>query len=251
MRTFLLFALTCRLAFAGAIEGSTEVPNSRSPDGKFALYYENFPQGEAGSPEYAVYFRDERLAKASAQINPDFGNNYLGKPGVSWKTDELNTWDTQELLNMICRCNEFHLRRELFDSGFFYSVTWTSDSQWVVIEGGAHKFWHMAVYHFVDGQFRQIDLAMLSSQIKDYFAAHMTASAFQELGVNKSITAKWGPNHESHYVIWLGDGRFAVLGYPFLLLNGDFVDRLREKGEIYFVVTCQDPPHARVVAMTH
>jgi hypothetical protein len=224
------------------------MPKSRSLDGKFALYYQPVLHGAAGSPEFTVYFCGPGRAQASAQIDPDFGNDYLGKPGVSWKPEQLNKWDTQGLLDMICRCNEFHLKGELFDSGFFYSVTWTPDSRWVVIEGGAHKFWHMAAYHFADGQFREVDLATLSSQIESYFAAHRDEPAFQELGINKEITSKWSKNHESHYVTWLEDGRFAVLGYSFLLLNDDF-NRLREKGEIYFLVDCRNPYHAKVMGM--
>ena len=129
------------------------MPKSRSPDGKFALYYEPFLHGAVGSPEFTIYFRDAGLARVSAQLDPDFGDNYPGKPGGSWKPADEENGDTQSLLDMICRCNEFHLRKELFDSGFFYNVTWAPDSHWVVIEGGAHKFWHLAAYHLENGEF--------------------------------------------------------------------------------------------------
>jgi hypothetical protein len=250
LSTLLFLTLSWQMALAAPDVVPTEMPKSRSPDEKFALYYEPFLQGAAGSPEFTVYFRGPGLARASAQLDPDFGNNYPGKPGGVWKPDEENTFDTQALFNMICRCNEFHLRKRLFDSGFSYSVMWTPDSKWVAMEGGAHKFWHMVAYHFEGGEFRQVDLAALSSQIDSYFSAQMPTPTFQELGINKGITAKWGDNHESHYVIWLGDGRFAVLGYPFLVNNGHF-NSLREKGEIFFLVDCRDPRHPVVTGMAH
>ena len=250
MGRLLLLALSLQMAIAAPDVPSTEMPKSRSPDGKFAIFYEPVLHGSNGSPEFAVKFRGPGQASASAQINPDFGKDYLGKPGVSWTRDQMNAWDTQELLNMICRCNEFHRRKELFDSGFFYSVTWTPNAQWVVIEGGAHKFWHMAAYHFIGGQFWEVNLASLSSEISSYFALHKLSPTFQELGINKEFSMKWGANHDSHYVIWIEDGRFAVLGYPFLLLDGDF-GRLREKGEIYFLVDCRDPHHPEVTGMAN
>jgi hypothetical protein len=249
MRMLLLLALSCRMALAAPDVVPTEMPKSRSLDGKFALYYQPVLHGAAGSPEFTVYFCGPGRAQASAQIDPDFGNDYLGKPGVSWKPEQLNKWDTQVLLDMICRCNEFHLKGELFDSGFGYSVNWTPDSRWVVIVGGAHKFWHVAAYHFADGEFREVDLATLSSQIKSFFTAQLSAPTFQEIGIDKGLTAKWGEDHKSHDVLWLEDGRLAVLGYPFLLLNDDF-NRLEEKGEIYFLVDCRRS-HAKVIGMAH
>jgi hypothetical protein len=250
MRALLLVTLTCRLALAAHDTAPTEVPKSRSPDGTFALYYEPFPNRLAGSPEVAISFSRNGTARASAQLSPDFGNNYPGKPGIVWGPDKEDAWDTQALLDMICRSHEFHLRGERFDSGFSYNVTWTLDSRWVVVEGGAHKFWHMVVYHFAGGQFRQVDLATLSSQIESYVAAQAAAPKFQELGIQKALDAKWGAGHEEQYVIWLDDGRLAVLGYPFLLSNANF-GRLEEKGATYFLVDSLNPLHAKVTGMAH
>ena len=77
----------------------------------------------------------------------------------------------------------------------------------------------------------------------------MTASQIEEGGIEKGAKAKWGKNQD-HYVVWLHEGYFAVLGYPFLLQNADF-GRLQERGEIYFLVDCRDPREAKVVGMSH
>ena len=247
MRALLLFALTYSFALAAPNNGPTKVPWSGSADGKFALFYTPSKDAE-DTLGFFLYFREDSMAPASAQLIPAMRDQRPdGKP---FDRKEVNDLDTQALLSRICLRNEFHLQKELFDPAFSYSVTWTPDSQWVVIEGGAHKFWHMVAYHFAGGRFRQVDLATLSSQIESYFTTHMAKPAFQELGIKKSISAKGGENHESSYVAWLEDGRLAVLGYPFLLQNGDF-NRLQEKGVIYFLVDCRDPRHAEVIAMAH
>jgi hypothetical protein len=248
VRALLLFALTCHLALATPDVPLTEVPESRSPEGKFALYYKP-PQQTGDTVDFSLYFCDKDGVRASQQLIPDLGaKTFVGGPGDLKAADDF---ETQTLLSQICLGNEFHLRKQLFDPAFSYSVTWTFDTRWVVIEGGAHKFWHMAAYRRSGDQFLQIDLSHLREAIARYLKAHQSNSSVQQLGVEQKVKAIRHRNYDWAYVGWLGDGVFAVDGYPFLLNDPDYGSLRATDGEVYFVVNCSDPRQPTVTGMAH
>jgi hypothetical protein len=174
---------------------------------------------------------------------PDIQGKVLG--AGDWKTDD--DFDSQHLLEEVAWYNESKRTGEIFDSAFS-DAQWSPDSLWVSIEGGSHKFWHMQVYHLDQNLIRQVDLSQLSKLVSDYYNANPNLH-IQSMGIDAKIKAIRHRNYDWAYVGWMGNGLFAVNGYPFFL-NDPHFEQMREHGELYFLIDCRDPKNLHVTGVS-
>lgn len=243
-----LFTIVVILAAALQAHAQTLLPGSTSPDGKSALVYRMTPsQGYADACEF--HFCDPKTLNAtSEQLVPDVTGKVLGAdPAVDYDAD------TGLLLELITHQAEAIRLRKLADPAFDRSVVWSADSNWVAIEGGAHKFWHLVVYHRVRSEgaggtkggdaFQRVELPRDAAFVK-YCRTHradlqekklVTLPALKREGINGRR-----PLREEMWVQWLKNGLLAVEAHPYVLREDDL-----EKS-FYFVLDCSANPKAMI-----
>jgi hypothetical protein len=211
MRIFCIFAIASFLAFH--ISAQTLVPNSTSPDGKTALYYTHPPTIPLNDG-YEVYFCDPHsLTPLSGNLIPKTGTDYT--TAVAMDEEELDT-----LLSRIGSHFEAPRRHVLWDTGFEYFVAWSPDSQWVSIEGGAHKFWKVTIYHLKEGRFQRVMLS--DPQFSEYFNLHKNDLQVPDLGAAAAIRKISPRNYDYPDVCWLGNGLLAINALPYLLNDPEY-----------------------------
>jgi hypothetical protein len=246
--TLRLFTLILAVAsFFPLRAGWTEIPETRSPDGQYSLFYRKAAK-TPDDPPYQIFFLGPGHSFASAELVPDLRGKIIGQPG-DWKT--MDDFDSQILLNALASRTEAFQTKAQVDPAFSRTVQWTPDSLWASLEGGSHKFWHMEAWHLAHGSFEQVNLSREATLIGDYFETRAGSHAIQDLGMERKVKAIRHRSYDRAYITWLRDGVVAVDGYPFLLNDSRF-GALRETiGEVYFLLDCHDLSKPRVIGICH
>jgi hypothetical protein len=209
MRLFSILTIACVSAFH--VSAQTIVPQSTSPNGKVALYYYHLPSVPLNEG-YELYFRDtQSLSPLSGNLIPKTRTGYT--MDVAMDEEALDT-----LLSRIGSHFEAPRRHVLWDTGFEYFVAWSPDSQWVSIEGGAHKFWKVTIYHLKEGRFQRVML--FDPQFSEYFDTHKIDLHVQDLGASSALRKI--DAHDQAKVCWLQNGIAAINAYPYLLRDPDY-----------------------------
>lgn len=227
MRLILISGFATIMAFN--VQAQVVVPDSTSPDGKTALYYEH-SASSAMNDGYEFYFRDPHsLSPLSRNLIPDVPTDLT--------TDAAMDDDASKtLLDMIGSHFEAAYAHIAWDAGIEYFVSWSPDSQWVSLEGGAHKFWRMMIYRQIAGRFQRV---MLSDfQLGDYFESHKDDLSIQDLGV--AVTLHKISPHDQQNVCWLSNGTLAINAYPYLLRDSAY--QKLETHDFFFVLDAHTNP---------
>jgi hypothetical protein len=212
MRIFSSFGIASVIAFN--VQAQTVVPDSMSPDGKTALYYRHLPS-KPMNEGYELYFRDNQ------SVSP-LSENLIPAVRTDCTTDSaMDDMESGILLGGIGSHLEASRNHILWDPAFSYFVAWSPNSQWVSIEGGAHKFWRAMIYHSVDDRFARVMLP--DSKFGAYFNAHKNELHVQDLGASTAIRKISPRNYDYPNVCWLGNGILAINAYPYLLRNPDYL----------------------------
>jgi hypothetical protein len=210
-------------------QAQTLVPASTSPDHKFALYYEH-PASALMNERYTFYFRNTRsLSVLSSQLAPPIRTDLTTDSAMD---DE----DSDILFDGIGSHFEAQHARIVWDTGFEYFVAWSPDSQWVSLEGGAHKFWRVMIYRQIAGRFQRVMLSDL--QLGDYFKSHKDDLSIQDLGV--AVTLHKISPHDQQNVCWLSNGTLAINAYPYLLRDSAY--QKLETHDFFFVADAHTNP---------
>jgi hypothetical protein len=227
MRLFSLVLMAFVYSFH--VSAQTLVPGSTSPDGKTALYYTHLPTMPLNDG-YEVYFcNPHSLAPLSENLIPKTRTDYT--TAVAMDEEELDT-----LLSRIGSHLEAPRRHVLWDIGFEYFVAWSPDSQWVSIEGGAHKFWKVTIYHLKEGLFQRVML--FDPQFSEYFDTHKNDLHVQDLGASSAIRKI--DAHDQSKVCWLQNGIAVINAYPYLLRDPDY-GKL-EMYDLFFLLDARTNP---------
>jgi hypothetical protein len=142
--------------------------------------------------------------------------------------------ETDLLFSEIARETDASRHGKKWDPAFAYFVLWSPDSQWVAVEGGAHKFWHLLVYHLTDGRFEQVKLPHYSDYTA-YFRRHARNLMIRDFGLSEKVKKK---GCVEAYTYWLQNGVLAVDAYPYLLREPEFEE------EFFFRLDCRKTPAA-------
>jgi hypothetical protein len=214
----------------GVSVAQLEVPGSASPDGKVALYYRHSSsQGMDGG--YELNFRDRQSrAILSADLIPDV------PPDLTTES-AMGRQDSAILLGGIGAQLEAHRRHILWNPAFSSFVTWSPDSHWVSIEGGAHKFWRDMIYHSINGRFEQVRLP--DRQFAFYFESHKNDQV-AERGAAVAIRKISARDYDYPNVCWLENGRPAINAYPYLLRDADYLKLTGH--DLFFVLDAHTNP---------
>jgi hypothetical protein len=197
MRLILIAGLAIVMAFN--TQAQVAVPGSTSPDGTVALYYEHSASAPMNGG-YAFYFRNtQSLSHLSGNLVP-----YV--PADLTTTAAIDDDKSEVLFNMIGSRFEAGRSHILWEVGFEYFVAWSPDSRWVSIEGGAHKFWCVMIYHSVEDHFQRIKLP--DAQFGEYFDTHKNELHVRDLGVAAAIRKI--DAHDQAQVCWLQNGILAI-----------------------------------------
>jgi hypothetical protein len=228
MRLILILAIVCALAFHPAF-AQTLVTQSASPDRHVALYYDHLPSLPLNEG-YKLYFRNtQSLLPLSENLIPAERTDYTSDAAM----DDM---ESGILLGEIGSLLEASRRRVLWGA-FQYFVTWSPDSQWVSIEGGAHKFWRTMIYHQVDGRFQRVALPSYKSFL-DYFDDRKNDLHVADLGATATIH-KIEPHDQAH-ACWLQNGVPAINAYPYLLSDPAY--EKRETHNLFFLLDARMNP---------
>jgi hypothetical protein len=207
------------------------VPGSTSPDGKTALYYFHDPAKELNDG-YQLLFGDAKsFLPFSGDLMPDVPRD-LTNP------DAMRKADAAILLGGIAAHYEAGRQHVLWDPAFTSDVAWSPDSQWVSIDGGAHKFWDAVVYHRWHGDFRPVPLP--TAEFEKYFDQHKKNLIVPDQGALAGIRKISTRNYDYPGVCWLGNGRLAINAFPYLLRNADY-NKLETK-DLFFVLDAKLSP---------
>jgi hypothetical protein len=211
MRIPLIFLLVAFAVYNAHVQ--VQVPNSIAPDCKAALYYRSMRSAPTGHA-YRFFFRNPKsLSLLSDQLVPDVYGKVIGAdPTVDYN------WDTELLFEDIGDDAEAERHSEQRDAAFSYFVAWSPDSRWVSVEGGAHKFWHLMIYHLARGHFERVELPVERS-FAEYFRAHLPHPNIEDLGASGRIPPR---QYDPAKVCWLRNGIVAVDTYPYLLREKDY-----------------------------
>ncbi len=222
-------------------EGQTLVPGSTSPDGQIALFYQIIPGMPYGA-KCEFYFRDAySLAPLSDQLVP---KEKILNDGT---LDKGLSSDPTLLFVMIGSSLEFKRTGRLFDPGFSYFVSWSLDSRWVAIEGGAHKFWDAMILHRTGNRFRTVEPSVMkiAPACEAYFHAHKDPLQVQTLDVSKHLFQR---NYDFQEVCWMDNGLVALGSFE--MLFNDPANRSHIVPEnVYFLVDWRSDPKPRVVGL--
>jgi hypothetical protein len=206
-------------------QGQTIVPNSTSPDGSVALYYEH-SSSKPIDEGYKFYFRNpQTLSAFSAQLNPDVPNDLT-------TASDMDAQSSAILLGAIGSHFEALRHHILWDPALTCEVAWSTNSKWISIEGGAHRFWMALIYHSVDGRFQRVLLPDFRFAV--YFDAHMTNLQIPDRGAAAAIR-KITPRLRRPKRLLAGKrhrGHFNA--YPYLLRDADYEKLARH--DLFFVV---------------
>lgn len=233
------------LAFAApqpraCAQAVARVPGSTSPDGRVALYYSSTPAPPPGKYEiYGFYFCAVKTGSPlSAQLVPDTRGGVLGND-----TAADDAFDSKMLFDQIAGDDERRRATGKVSGADSSFVTWSPDSRWVAIEGGAHKFWHMMVYHLVAGSYGKVALPRWRAY-SAYFRDRLPHPRIKDLGAASKVTAKDG---FTAYACWLGNGILAADSYPWLLRDDDYTKM--GDTDFYFILDCRAKNGAAITGL--
>jgi hypothetical protein len=217
--------------------GQICVPGSGSPDGTAALYYRYIPSTPTYG-RYEFFFRDRKsLSALSRQLVPDMRGKVLGANSAADDDFSLGL-----LFEDIGADTAARRRGEKGDLAFSYFVAWSPDSRWVFIEGGAHKFWHLTIYHSTDGRFGHVELPSGHS-CAEYFHAHLPHPRIKRLTVSEKLAPNdYGPAK----VCWLRNGVVAI-DISYFLQEQDYSQLISDQRSIFYLVDCRAKPKATIL----
>jgi len=118
-------------------------------------------------------------------------------------------------------------------------VAWSADCNWVSIEGGAHKFWKLLVYHRVADRFEQVPLPD-AKKFGDFFHGQKDHLVVQRAGAKTAIQKISRRDYDYPQVCWLENGLLAVNTFPYLLRDADY-ERLNDHA-IFFLLDAATSP---------
>jgi len=114
---------------------------------------------------------------------------------------------------------------------FGTSVTWSPDSQWFIIDGGAHKFWSLAVY-------RLQPTGPVLLEVPSYNAMAEAARRPGNLPRQKVVVHAGEP-----FIISLGQGVFGVHSHPYTCCDDE------EDIHVYIIIDFRSAEVGRIVAV--
>ena len=232
----------CLLALlaASALDAHAQVcvPGSASPDRRTALYYLSHPSAAEGRKFEFYFLRSKSLSRLSGQLVPDVSGRVLGEDPTT--TDDFDNEILFEDIGHDVDSVQSGVQR---DPAFSYYIAWSSDSRWVSVEGGAHKFWHWMVYHLVDGRFQQV--ALPDYEFVDYYHDHLPHLHVPRRGVEGIIVHR---SYDYPCVCWLGNGIAAVDARPYLLREDSYSDgSVPHPDRTFFSLDCRAKPRAKIL----
>ena len=210
-------------------QAQVRVPRSTSPDGKVALYYRSTP-ASAPAKYFEFYFRATKTKEPlSAQLVPDTTGGVLGMD-----TAADDAWDSKMLFEQIAWSDEKRRIGGKVDSAAWSFVEWSPDSRWVSIEGGAHKFWQVTVYHLAEGRYAHVELPRWHA-FDAFFRESLPHPRIKRLGASSKLASSDNGNYTAN-VCWLENGLLAANADPYLINQDAYLNMRRE---FYYMLDCR------------
>ena len=208
-------------------QAQVRVPGSTSPNGKVALYYRSMPAPVPAKYEiYEFYFcATKTKAPLSAQLVPDTTGGVLGMD-----TAADDAFSSQMLFEQIAGDDEARRSTGKVNGASWSFVEWSPDSQWVSIEGGAHKFWHVTVYHLLEGGYVHVGLPRWHA-FDAYFHERLPHPRIKRLGVSSKLASS------DANVCWLENRILTVNADPYLFRQDAYQNM--QGPEFYYMLDCR------------
>jgi hypothetical protein len=241
------------LVGVGMVYGETRnsqmylVSFSTSPDGKTDLYYRmTYPKKRDPAPEFFLIRKD--LLTETKELSYQ-SPNYLQRDFSFDKTTGVD--DDEMLLREIANNILWKRKGEDFDGAFCYYVNWSPDSKWVSIDGGAHNFERLIVYHW-DGtncvMIHLPDWKEKEAYVKDYSITNVEELGVEKM-IQKNVVIPRSSNNfiESSFACWLSNGIIAYSTHPTIcdLLHNR--DEIAPSAPPYFLIDCKTQPKATII----
>jgi hypothetical protein len=196
-------------------DDSVMVPGSISPDGKMALFYLHVPPKDLSGGYKMFWGKAKSHLPSSSELIPVVPSDLTAPTAMEAEV-------TSTLLSRIASGVEAYRQHVVWDVGFVYFISWSADSRWVSIDGGAHKFWATRIYHREKEEFKPIDIPD-SKRFEKYFYDRQDAlpSLIRDRIAEARLRNASPHTDVSAFVCWLDNGELAINANPYLF-RGDF-----------------------------
>jgi len=230
---------------------SPVIPFSTSPDGKTAVYY-RIAHPTSNNPESEFYLlstenpssSDDLSAKSLCSLEKDF---------TETNPNQVDPFDDKKLLlDQIAGEEDGKRVGARPDLASSYYINWSADSRWISIDGGAHKFEKLIVYHWDGTNCSLIHLPNWEEK-ETRVRKSKSKGRVEKLEVEKRIQQNVGRSKssnnfiESSYACWVGNGVIAYSTYPTICdLMHHSEENTPENTPPYFLINCATKPKATI-----